>query len=174
MYNETSCVVRSKNKVARYVLMGLIGSSAIFIAAANLTPKFSGLVWLVAFSFAVAAIYVFNRYVGTEFCYSILDTGTPSLVITQKVGKTVRTMARLDVSYIIEVRPLSGKEYRAHKRDKGVLKYSYFPTMCPASLYLVSVRSNYENADVFIEADESFVKAINEVKSSLTEGYDPY
>ena len=174
MYNETSCVVRSKNKVARYVLMGLIGSAAIFIAAASLTPRYSGLVWLVAFAFAVSAIYVFNRYVAAEFCYSILDTGVPSLVITQKVGKTVRTMARLDISSIAEVRLLSGKEYRAHKRDKGVLKYSYFPTMCPAGLYLVSVRSNYENADVFIEADESFVKAISSVKESLNEGYDPY
>ena len=174
MYNEFSYVARPAGKVAQRVLMGLVGSSLIFILASMLTPKYSGLVWMVAFGFIVSSIYVYNRYVGAEFCYSVTDTGTLSFVVTQRVGKTVRTMARLDVDSITEVKRLDAKEYRKHKCDKGVLKYAYFPTMCPSYLYLVRMRSAYENADVFIEVDDAFATALVEATRRSSEGYDPY
>ena len=173
MYNEISYTAKPKNKVAKYVLMGLSGSALIFVIASMLTPKYSGLVWMVAFAFIVSSIYVFNRYVGAEFCYSLTDAGVPSFVVTQRVGKTVRTMARLDLDSITEIRLLTGEEYRKYKCEKGVLKYSYFPTMRPDTLYLVSMRSAYENADLFIEADESFALAIRNASKRDTD-FDVY
>jgi hypothetical protein len=116
MYNnEFSYVSKPRNKAAKYVLMGLAGSALIFVVLANLTPKYSGLVWMVAFAFIVASIYVYNRYVGAEFCYSVESVDVLSFIVTQRVGKTVRTMARLDVSAIIEVRAMTGEEYRKYK-----------------------------------------------------------
>lgn len=175
MYNnEFSYTAKPGNKVAQHVLIGLVGSSLIFIIASMLTPKYSGLVWTLAFALIVSSIYVYNRYVGAEFCYSVVDTGTLSFVVTQRVGRTVRTMARLDVDSITEVKFISAKEYRKHKCDRGVLKYAYFPTMCPETLCLVRMRSAYENADVFIEADGAFAAALLEATKRCSDGYDPY
>lgn len=174
MYNEITYVSKSQNNAAKYVLIGLTGSALIFVIMANVTPKYSGLVWMVAFAFIVASIYVYNRYVGAEFCYSISDTGSLSFIVTQRVGKTVRTMARLDVSAIVEVRAMTADEYRKYKCEKEVSKYSYFPTMFPKTLYLVRVRSHFEKADVFIEADSDFALALKNESERITEGYDPY
>ena len=162
MINEITCYAKSKNNASRYLLLGLGGTALLFVLAAMLTPKYSGLVWLVAFGFVVAFIYVYTAYVGAEYCYGIVEgVGRPAFTVGMRVGKTARTMARLDLDTITEIRMLTGKEYRAYKCEKGVIKYSYFPTMYPATVYLVSVRSTYENADVFIEADESFIEALS-------------
>jgi hypothetical protein len=174
MYNEISYTAKPAGNVGKYVLMGLSGSALIFVVAANITPKFSGLVWMVAFAFVVASIYVYNRYVGAEFTYSVTDGGVPSFVVEQRVGKTVKTMARLDLCSITEVRAMSGKEYRKYKSEKGTLKYSYFPTMFPERLYLVTMRSRYENADVFIEADERFISYLRGMAERKPESYDEY
>ena len=162
MLNEMTCYAKSKNKASGYVLLGLGGTALLLVAAAMITPKYSGLVWLVAFIFIVASIYVYTRYVGAEYCYGIVEgVEKPSFTVGMKVGNTARTMARLDLDAITEVKRLSGKEYRQYKFEKGVMKYPYFPTMFPYEVYLVSVRSEYENADVFIEADASFIEALS-------------
>ena len=161
MSNEISYVAKSDGKLAKNVLFGLIGSSIIFIAAANNAPKLSGLLWMVAFSFIVASIYVYTRYVGAEYCYSIVDYGTPSLVVTQKVGRTVKTMARIDIDSITEVRYLSRKEIKAYVPRKGVVRYSYHPTMCPSGIYLVRMHSFGEDADLFIEVSNDFAAELS-------------
>lgn len=167
MLNEMTCYSKSKNKASSYVLLGLGGTSMLFVLAAMITPKYSGLVWMVAFAFIVASIYVYTRYVGAEYCYGIVEgVGKPSFTVGMKVGNTAKTVARLDLDSITEVRRLSGKEYREYKCEKGVMKYPYFPTMFPSEVYLVSVRSEYESADVFIEADESFIEALSSYAQS--------
>ena len=176
MHNEFSMTAKPKSKLAHKVLLGLIGSSVIFVAAAELTPKLSGIIWTVAFVFIVATLYVYNRYVGAEFCYSVENVGTPSLIVTQRVGKTVKTLARLDISSIKEIRRMTREEHRTYKCDRVVNRYSYFPTMCPDEIYLVTIRSTYENADLFIEIDENFASALRArvAEEAANEGYDPY
>lgn len=167
MLNEMTCYAKSKNKASSYVLLGLGGTALLFVLAAMITPKYSGLVWLVAFAFIVASIYVYTRYVGAEYCYGIVEgVGRPSFTVGMKVGNTSKTVARLDLDAITEVKKLSGKEYRDYKCEKGVMKYPYFPTMFPSWVYLVSVRSEYESADVFIEADEGFIEALSSCAQS--------
>jgi hypothetical protein len=175
MYNnEISYVAKPKTKLAKSILIGLIGSSVIFVIAANLTNKFSGIVWTVAFAFMVATIYVYTRYVGAEYCYSITSYNTPSLIVTQKVGNTVKTMARIDLDSITEVRLLTREDLKKYKHERGVVRYSYNPTMCPSEIYLVSMRSAYENADLFIETDGEFAAALRAASLEKPEGFDPY
>ena len=167
MLNEMICNAKSKNNASKYVLLGLGGTSLLLVAAAMMTPKLSGLVWSVAFIFIVSSIYVYTRYVGSEYSYGIIDgDGRHSITVALKVGKTERTLARLDLDSITEVRRLTGKEYRAYKSEKGVIKYTYFPTMFPGEVYLVSVRSSYEQADVFVEIDERFAEALSSYSPS--------
>ncbi len=161
MLNEMSVSVKSKNKASRYVFLGLIGTSMIFVCAANLGVGYSGILWVFALGFITAAIYVYNRYVGSEYYYEVkMDGGKESFLVSMKVGKTVKTLARVDLCSVTEVRKMSGKEYRKHKCERGVYKYPYFPTMFADAVYMVSVRSEYESADIFIEADEDFASAL--------------
>ena len=171
MLKEFSYVAKATNNVARQVLIGLAGSSVIFAVASYITPKFSGLVWMVAFVFIVSSIYVYTRYVGSAYLYEVTDVSTPSFVVSLTVGKTTKTIARIDIDSITEVRRLSGKEYRKYKCEKGTVKYSYFPTMMPSTLYLISMRSSYENADIFIEADESFSNMLSALADDRKNGY---
>jgi hypothetical protein len=161
MAKEMSVSVKSATNMARYVLYGLSATTAIFIAAAYFASAGSGLLWTVALIFATAGIYVYNRYVCSEYYYTITDGARPTLTVDMRVGKTVRTQARVDISSITEVKLMSAEEVRKYKCERGVVRYSYFPTMRPSSLLLISVRSVHEDADIFIEADGEFAEALS-------------
>ena len=152
---------KSKNGTARAVFLGLLGTSMLLALAAIISPVFSGIIWLFALISVTATIYVYNRYVGAEYGYTVSDDyGSRLLIIDMRIGKTVRTMARLELNSLTEVRRMTGKEYREYKCEKGVMKYPYFPTMRPDEVYLVSIRSEHENADIFIEVDENFAAVL--------------
>ena len=162
MLNEMIYTAKSKNRTAKSVLLGLLGSSILLIIAANIAKMLTGIIWIGAFIFITATIYVYNRYVGAAYRYTVSEgIAKPALTIDQSVGKAVKTVARLDLDSITEVRRMTGKEYRAYRCEKGVIKYPYFPTMLADEIYLVSVRSEYENYDVFIEIDEKFASALS-------------
>ena len=163
MIRESSYVARPKNNASKYVCLGLFGSSLIFFLTSQLVERYSGLILAVALVFITATIYVYNRFVGSEYCY-ILDNsgGRPTFSVNMRIGKTVRTVARVDTYSISEVRRLGGKEYRAYKCERGVVKYAYFPTMFAREVYLVSIRGEQESADIFIEADNEFAAALDE------------
>ena len=163
MVNELSYVAKAKNNAAKYVLLGLIVTSMIFVIASNLATNFSGVLWVFALGFITATIYVYNKNVGSEYCYSVTNEGgRPTFLVSMKVGKTTKIMARIDLWSISEIKRFSRKEYRAYKSDKGVIRYSYHPTMFADEVYFILVRSEHENADIVIEADESFIQALND------------
>ena len=142
-------------------MLGLIGTSAIFVIAAMYAQSLTGLLWIVALGFITATIYVYNRYVGSEYYYDIgMDGGRETLKVSMRVGRTVKTLARLDIFSITEVRRMDRNEYRKHKCERGVFKYPYFPTMFANEVYLVSIRSEHESLDLFLELDEDFAKAL--------------
>ena len=157
MTNEMIYFAKAKTNTAKKVLFGLLGTSVLLIVATYLTKKYSGIIWVLALGFITATIYVYNKYVASEYRYEIVNfESKPVFTVSMRVGKTERTMARLDLCDVTEIRKMSRDEYRLHKCDKGVLRYSYFPTMFAKEVYFICVRSEYENADVFIEIDEAF------------------
>ena len=82
MHNEITLSVKSKNNVARYIFLGLIGTAIIFIIAANLGLGLSGILWMIALGFITAAIYVYNGHVAAEYYYEIRnDGGRESFVV---------------------------------------------------------------------------------------------
>lgn len=161
MLNEVSMIAKPANKASRYVFLGLVGTAIILILAVYMGAPFSGIIWTVVFALVIAALYIYNQHVASEFCYELSSYGgIDSFIVSMKVGKTEKTLARLDADAITEVRHLNRKEYRAYKCEKNVYKYTYFPTMFADSLYLVSIRSENENADLFIEATEEFAREL--------------
>ena len=174
MLRETVYKPKPTNDSAKRMLIGCSVSALAFVAAANLTPKFSGIVWLVAFCFIVASIYVYNKYVGAEYCYEIAEYGTPTLIVSLTVGKTSKTMARIDIDSITDIKRMSSEEFRKYKSEKGITKYTYHPTMIPDEVYLLSMRSTYENADIFIEASDAFILTLQRTAEAAREQVDPY
>ena len=161
MRNELSYIAKSTNKVAKYVSLGCIGSALIVSLAGKIADVYAGLFALGVFAFIVAAIYIYTRYVGVEFCYQITEYSVPTLVISQLSGNRSRTVARIDIDSITDVKRLTYKEYRElRKREKSIPKYSYFPTMMPSTICFIAMRSEHENADIFVEADDSFISAL--------------
>ena len=161
MDNEIFYTAKSGNKIAKCVMLGLLGTSFLLVVAACISPKLTGIIWAVALIFITATIYVYNRYVASEYRYGITnDGGVPTFTVSMQLGKTSRVMARINLSSITEVRKMSREEYRAYKPERGVLKFPYFPTMFAECVYLVSSRSEYETADIVIEADEAFAEAL--------------
>lgn len=161
MVNEISYIAKPQNKKAKSVFLGLLGTSMIFVLAAMISPKYTGIIWIVALGFITATIYVYNRFVGAEYRYSINNEGgRPSFTVAMQISKTGRVLARVDLSSIVLVKKMTSTEYRSHECDKGVMKYPYFPTMFADEVYLVSIRSEYEQADIFIEADAEFISAL--------------
>ena len=163
MIKEAIYTARPRTKAAKSVFLGLLGTSLLLVVAANISPVYSGIIWLVALGFITATIYVYNRYVGAEYCYEVSESGgRPSFIINMRIGKTVRTMARVDLYAITEVKKMTREEYRAHKSGRDVARFPYFPTMFSDEVYLVCVRSHHEKADLFIEADGDFVATLTQ------------
>ena len=172
MVNEMVYTAKPQNKTSKSVFLGLLGTSMLLVLAAMIIPKYTGIVWMFALGFITATIYVYNRFVGSVYRYEINNEGgRPSFAVAMQMGNTARTMARVDLSSIIEVKRMSRAEYRAHKCDKGSLKYPYFPTMFAPEVYLVAIRSEFENADIFIEASEEFISALESYVTSSDEQF---
>ena len=162
MINEMTYFAKAKTKTAKYVLFGLLGTAMLLIAATYLAKRYSGIIWVLALGFITATIYVYNKYVASEYRYEIVNCDSkPAFTVSMRVGKTERTMVRLDLCDVTEIRKMSRDEYRSHTCEKGVLKYSYFPTMFAQEVYFVCVRSEYEKADLFIEIDEEFASKLD-------------
>lgn len=161
MYNEISMTVRSQTKASRYLLIGLIGTALMLIGIAFVFIEYSRYAWVLALCFIMMSIYVYNRYVGSEYTYMIsVDSGSPTFTVNMRVGKTIKTLARIDVYSINEVRCLSGRDLRRFKSKRGVTKYPYYPTINPDRVYLISTRSADESADLIIEVSDEFAKEL--------------
>lgn len=173
MVNEFSISVRGVNNKAKYLFGGLLGSAIIFIAVYMRIPMLQGVVGMVAMGFIVAAIYVYNKHVAAEYTYSItVDVSDrPVFVVEQRVGKRLSTVCRIDLYGIRSVTSLDKRARKARRTEKGVLKFSYCPTMSPDSLYVIESRTSNENADVYIEGSAEFAKALVEAAQAARGDY---
>lgn len=158
---ELSYSPKPKNKNARYVCAAFLGSAILSVALYMLVYSYRTLISILIGAFIVAAVFVYSKHVAAIYYYDITcEDGGRDLVIRQVIGKRQLTLCRVDVASIREVRFMNATERKAYKPEKNTAVYSYHPTLMPPSVYLVSVRSDAERADVFIEADEAFASAL--------------
>lgn len=156
MIKEFSAHAKSSNKKARYIFFACLGSTIIMTLVYMLAWKFKGLIGLVDTIFITATIYIYNRYMGTEYFYDVTfdHMGAPVFLVRHRIGKRETTMCRIDLDAVVNVEKMPAEKRKSYKPDSGVIKYSYYPTMSPDTLYLMTVRSHTEKADVFIEISD--------------------
>ena len=161
---ELSYSPRPKNKNARYLCAALFGSAILFACLYMLIESYKSIVAAIVCAFLFAAIFIYSAYVATVYYYEVVyENGARDFVIRKMFGKRQVTLCRVELSSVCDVRLLSYRERKSYRRTEGVSVYAYHPTLMPDALCLVSVRSDSECADIFIEADEAFVSAIREM-----------
>ncbi len=161
---EFSVHPKAQSNLAKNVFFALLGSALLILVASYISPMFNGLISFAAMICIVAAVYIYSKYIGADYYYDITESeGAPLLVIRHKVGKRNTTLCRLDIASIVSVTPLTRSELKAKPQEKDILRFTYCPTMCAQSVYLISSRSRYEQADIVIEGTDELADLLMQI-----------
>ncbi len=162
MISEFSVRPVAKNNNARSLFFILLGAAAASVAVSYFSPLYKGIIQLASLLFLVAAVLIYTRYIGAAYLYEVgFDSAeTPIFVVVQISGKRRSALCRVDIADIADIKRLSGEQYRAYKPEAGMKRYNYTPTLRPAEVYLMQVRSRRERADVFLEISEEYCQTI--------------
>lgn len=166
MINEIYSHVKPSNTKAKRLFILLMGLSALLAAGAVALNIFGGpYKGVVAFCGCisiVAAVFIYTKYIGVEYYYDVTfdSEGTAVFVVRQVTGKRESTLCRIDLWSITKIEKLTAKERSAHKAQAGFKRYFYLPTLSPDSVILITIRSEYENAEIVIEANDEFASML--------------
>lgn len=169
MISEITVSPRPSNNKARhlfFILMILAVTAAAIYLTLTSYRSIAGLACLVLI---VGAIYVYNRYMATKYCYGVMidSAGTPLFLVSSTVGKRATTLCRVELSSVIGITTLTAEERKNHKTPDGFVRYFYMPTMAPDRVTLVTVSSRYERAEIAIETNDEFAELLkNYVKEA--------
>ncbi len=173
MINDLSVHAAPSNKKASYVCYASLLSSALCVGVCFFIDKYQAIFSALAVVFITVAIVMYTRYMAASYIYDLTSDadGKPIFVVRSRTGKRDTTLLRIDIYAIESLKRLSAKEIKTHKCDTGVLKYNYCPTLSPDSAVLMTVRSHYENADVFIEVSDEFTEYLANVAKYARDTY---
>ena len=160
----------SNNKARRLFYIFLLVAAALTVFYL-LIDRYKGVVGLFAVAAIVLATFLYTKYIGVEYFYDLTSDseGVPVFVVRQVSGKRSSTLCRLDLWSIVKVERLTAKERSAHKTERGMKKYFYLPTLSPESVVLITARSSYENAEIFIEVSDEFADMLKSKAAAARE-----
>ena len=147
----------SNAKGKRVFLCTLAVALAIFLFSLLMT-NYQGVVQLLAIAILTVSLYYYNRYVATVYEYEITtdNDGAPVFVVCAYQGKRTSTLCRIALWDVREVIRLSQEELKKRPEDKTVSIHKYTPTLSPQTVTVISVRSEFEKSDLWIESSEEF------------------
>ena len=152
MINEFSVHPKPTNNKAKVVFFITMIAGLAVATVSCFLPIYKGLVGMVGLLLIVTALLFYTKYIAIEFYYDIVkdDSGLPLLVVRQTTGKRTTTLCRIELADITKVETESAAERRAHKTERGVLKYNYTPTFSPSEVHRITVINRYERAEILI------------------------
>ena len=110
-------------------------------------------------------VVVLTQYLIRDFCYRIEmseDGAVPDFTVTEYCGKRITVVCRISLNDIVELRPITDKEYKHLTRtQKGRRVYDYTCRIDPGNLYLLTARDKDELYDVRIVADERLAEYLS-------------
>lgn len=163
MINEFSVKAKSTNKKALYAFIIILVSSIVIFAVSFVIDKYSGIVGNVGLITLAVSVLIYTKYVSPTYYYDVMteEGGSPSLVIRMMNGKRQTTLCRIYLSDIRKIDSESAKERRAHKAEKGVMVYSYVPTLLPEQTYRIYSRSRYERSEIIVEITDEMAMLLS-------------
>lgn len=161
MINEMSVKPKAQNKNSLYLFIAVAIGAAASAVWYMLADEFKGVVGLLTMILIIAGIYIYTRFIAAEYYYdvAVLDD-VPTFIVRHKIGKRETTMCRIDIASITSVERQTKDERRKHKTPSDHKIYAYSPTLYPEISYLIISQSQYEKAEINIEANDEFAKVL--------------
>lgn len=164
MINEFSVHPTPTNNKAKTVFLATMISGIVIAAISCIIPLYKGIVGLFGFILIVTALLFYTKYVAIEFYYDIVKDGDglPLLIVRQTTGKRTSTLSRIPLADVTKVERVTRRERRAHKTERGFLKYNYGPTFSPEVVYRITLFGRYERAEIILEGTDEFADLLRE------------
>ena len=173
MISEFSLHAKPSNKKAMHIVTACFASALVCLGASMFVEKYRGLISLGVLILITVALFFYTKYLAAEYIYDITtdSDGKPLFIVRNRTGKRETTLSRLDFSSIRRAERKSAEELKSYTPEAGVLRYYYCPSYRPDTAILITVRSRYEKADIFIEAPDEFMNYINSAASETARLY---
>ena len=174
MISEITVRPKAKNKYAQVIcILFLLLAAAVTVLYAT-AYVYRGVIGLGAVAMLAAAIYIYTKYIGSEYCYDVsIVSGTPMLLVRQRTGNRSTLLLDIRLSSIREVRRETRAERRAHKPAEGTRRYAFTPTVCPDEVYRIVSSFGGEYYEIVIECESEFADLLmryaEEARASLDE-----
>lgn len=162
MINESTVRPKAQNNNAKIAFLVSMLLFLIGVASYMIVDKYKGIIGLVAICFLTSAILFYTKYIAPVFFYDIIhdSEGMPLFVVRQRIGKREQTLCRVDIADIKNVKIETREERKKHKTAGGVLKYNYGPTLNPATVCRLTLKSRYESSEVIIEVSKDYAELL--------------
>lgn len=173
MITELHLRVKPQNNKAKGLFFIFFALTCLLF---SLSYAFSAYRWisqLIAVLCLVTAILLYTKYISAIYYYEILldRDDVPMLVVRQQMGRRSTTLCRVDLADITAIERKTREEYRAHKTDAHKARYVYTPTLFPDTVYLVTVISRHETAEIVLEGSEEFIEHLRSCATLAREQY---
>lgn len=173
MINEFSVSPRPSNNKGRNLFFVFLTLAAATAVAYISVPMYKGVVGMVCLLLIVAAIYVYNRYMGMKYYYDVMidSSDTPLFIVRSAMGKRESTLCRVELSSIVSVKRFTADELKNHKAPDGYVRYFYNPTLSPEFVCIVTTVTRFERAEITIEANDDFINILSAYAREAREAF---
>ena len=152
---------KRKNRIPEWILTGC----AVILVACVLFRMFKlghAIIWECLFLVAaVVAIWVSTRFLTSSYTYT-LDYENKLFLVSQKQGRRITCLCRLDLSDLYLVRPYEERDKDADR----MTRYVYCVTFHPAESYLLFFRNEGRNISIRVECEGEFLAALEQVAAA--------
>ncbi len=142
------------------ILISILTFVCIICAVCMMLRLRGGLVYQIMFLIAaVAEVYLFSRFLSATYTYTI-NFDNNLFVVTQKVGRRLHTLCRMDLSALYRIRPYEEDD---KIEDKHKSRYNYCVSFHPDVSYLAFFDDGEHIAAVRMELDDAFYGVLQRV-----------
>ena len=165
--------IKSDKKRAFPLFFAVLALSFAVVILSVISPKYQGVISLVAVVGLTASVLIYQRYVTADYGYVVTEgeSNLAALLFTKRLGKRVTTMAYLPLYSIISIQKFTKEELKEHKVAKGVRKYNFAPTLNPDFVYVISSRTGEAEFEIAIECIPEVAERILEYSAYAKEDY---
>lgn len=161
--DELRYTPKRKDKVPEWILTGCtcLMVAAVILRAFGVLPY--QWVWETLFLLgAVGAVWVVTRYMTMSYTYAIEEEGR-NFTVTQKQGRRLTCLCRLDLAALYRVRPYEEGDANAPRATR----YAYCMTPSPRSSYLLFFRQEEKVVSIRIECEGVFLARLQEIAARV-------
>ena len=157
MISEITVRPKAKNKRAYIIALAFLLLAVAVTVIYTTVDRYRGVIGLGALSMLAAAIYIYTKYIASEYSYDIvISEGVPLFLVRQTVGRRSTLLLDIHLASICEVRRESREERRAHKSPAEARRYAFTPTVCPDEVYRIVSVGRGERCEIIIECTQDF------------------